>query len=63
MNEMYLNYFKLFGLEKYRDAFLHSRPSSGSVQNSSNEPELWKQTEDMTRNVLKRRRHQLRRGA
>ncbi len=26
VNEMYLKYFKIFGIEKYRHALLHPRP-------------------------------------
>src|SRR5436309_5548000 len=52
VNEMYLNYFKLFGLEKYLMRFSTHDPSKLG-QKFVNEPELWKQTEDMTRNVLK----------
>ena len=55
VNEMYLNYFRLFGLEKYLMRFSTHDPSrlSGIGAKFVNEPELWKQTEDMTRNVLK----------
>ncbi len=52
VNEMYLNYFKLFGIEKYLMRFSTHDPS-GLGQKFVNEPELWKQTEVMTRNVLK----------
>ena len=52
VNEMYLNYFKLFGIEKYLMRFSTHDPS-GLGQKFVNEPELWKQTEIMTRNVLK----------
>ena len=52
VNEMYLNYFKLFGIEKYLMRFSTHDPSKLG-QKFVNEPELWKQTEDMTRNVLK----------
>jgi threonyl-tRNA synthetase len=52
VNEMYLNYFKLFGLEKYLMQFSTHDPAKLG-QKFVNEPELWKQTEDMTRNVLK----------
>jgi threonyl-tRNA synthetase len=55
VNQMYLNYFKLFGIEKYLMRFSTHDPSrlSGIGAKFVNEPELWKQTEDMTRNVLK----------
>ena len=52
VNEMYLNYFKLFGIEKYLMRFSTHDPVKLG-QKFVNEPELWKQTEDMTRNVLK----------
>jgi len=52
VNEMYLNYFKLFGIEKYLMRFSTHDPSKLG-QKFVNEPELWKKTEDMTRNVLK----------
>jgi threonyl-tRNA synthetase len=52
VNEMYLNYFELFGLEKYLMRFSTHDPSKLG-QKFLNEPELWKQTEEMTRNVLK----------
>jgi threonyl-tRNA synthetase len=52
VNQMYLNYFKLFGIEKYLMRFSTHDPSKLG-QKFVNEPELWKQTEEMTRNVLK----------
>src|SRR5438552_11354657 len=52
VNEMYLNYFKLFGIEKYLMRFSTHDPSRVG-QKFVDEPELWKQTEAMTRNVLK----------
>ena len=52
VNEMYLNYFKLFGIEKYLMRFSTHDPSRLG-QKFVDEPELWKQTEAMTRNVLK----------
>jgi threonyl-tRNA synthetase len=52
VNRMYLNYFKLFGIEKYLMRFSTHDPSKLG-QKFVNEPELWKQTEEMTRNVLK----------
>ncbi len=52
VNEMYLNYFKLFGIEKYLMRFsTHDLSQLG--QKFVDEPELWKKTEEMTRNVLK----------
>jgi threonyl-tRNA synthetase len=53
VNEMYLNYFKLFGIEKYLMRF-STHDSSKLGQKFVDESELWKQTEEMTRNVLKR---------
>ena len=53
VNEMYLNYFKLFGIEKYLMRFSTHDPSKLG-QKFVDEPELWKKTEEMTRNVLKR---------
>jgi threonyl-tRNA synthetase len=52
VNKMYLNYFKLFGIEKYLMRFSTHDPSKLG-QKFVNEPELWRQTEEMTRNVLK----------
>jgi len=52
VNEMYLDYFKLFGLDKYLMRFSTHDPSKLG-QKFVDEPELWKQTEDMTRNVLR----------
>ena len=53
VNEMYLKYFKLFGIEKYLMRFSTHDPTKLG-QKFVDEPELWKQTEVMTRNVLKR---------
>jgi threonyl-tRNA synthetase len=52
VNEMYLNYFKLFGIEKYLMRFSTHDPTKLG-QKFVDEPDLWKQTEAMTRNVLK----------
>jgi len=52
VNEMYLNYFKLLGIDKYLMRFSTHDPSKLG-QKFVDEPELWKQTEEMTRNVLK----------
>jgi threonyl-tRNA synthetase len=51
VNEMYLKYFKIFGLEKYQMRFSTSAPE-GLGKKYVNEPELWKKTEDMVRRVL-----------
>jgi len=53
VNEMYLKYFKLFGIEKYLMRF-STHDSTKLGQKFVDEPELWKQTEEMTRNVLQR---------
>jgi len=51
VNEMYLNYFKLFGIDKYLMRFSTHDPSKLG-QKFVDEPELWRKTEEMTRNVL-----------
>jgi threonyl-tRNA synthetase len=52
VNELYLNYFKIFGIGKYVMRFsTHSKEGLGKKY--VNEPELWLQTEDMVRDVLK----------
>lgn len=51
VNDMYLKYFKIFGLEKYQMRFsTHSKEGLGKKY--VNEPELWLKTEEMVRNVL-----------
>jgi len=51
VNEMYLKYFKIFGVDKYvMRLSLHSPEKLGVKY--VNEPELWKETEEMVRNVL-----------
>src|SRR5207244_57079 len=52
VNEMYLKYFKLFGIEKYLMRFSTHDPVKLG-QKFVDEPELWKKTEEMTRSVLK----------
>jgi threonyl-tRNA synthetase len=52
VNQMYLKYFKLFGIEKYLMRFSTHDPSKLGKK-FVDEPELWKQTEEMTRRVLK----------
>jgi threonyl-tRNA synthetase len=52
VNEMYLKYFKLFGIEKYLMRFSTHNPVRLG-EKFVNEPELWIQTEEMTRRVLK----------
>src|ERR1039457_2729351 len=51
VNDMYLKYFKIFGLEKYQMRFSTSAPE-GLGKKYVNEPELWLKTEDMVRKVL-----------
>jgi threonyl-tRNA synthetase len=55
VNEMYLKYFKIFGIEKYVMRFSTHDPSrlTGDKAKFVNEPALWIQTEDMVRDVLK----------
>ncbi|MCS7338222.1 MAG: threonine--tRNA ligase [Verrucomicrobiae bacterium] len=52
VNQMYLKYFKIFGIEKYVMRFSTHDPAKLG-QKYVGEPELWKQTEDMVRQVLK----------
>ena len=51
VNDMYLKYFKIFGIEKYVMRLSLHEPSKLG-QKYVNEPELWKQTEEMVRKVL-----------
>ncbi len=51
VNEMYLKYFKIFGIEKSVMRFSTHDPARLG-QKFVDEPELWKQTEDMVRRVL-----------
>ncbi len=51
VNDMYLKYFKIFGIDKYvMRLSLHSPDKLGIKY--VNEPELWQETETMVRNVL-----------
>jgi threonyl-tRNA synthetase len=51
VNNMYLKYFKIFGIDKYvMRLSLHDPEKLG--QKYINEPELWKETEAMVRQVL-----------
>jgi threonyl-tRNA synthetase len=52
VNEMYLKYFKIFGIEKYIMRF-STHGKEGLGKKYVNEPELWIQTENMVRDVLK----------
>jgi threonyl-tRNA synthetase len=51
VNDMYLKYFKIFGIEKYVMRFSTHSPEKLGKKYVDN-PELWKQTEDMVRQVL-----------
>jgi threonyl-tRNA synthetase len=51
VNEMYLKYFKIFGIEKYVMRFSTHDPKKLG-EKFVNEPKLWKETEDMVRKVL-----------
>lgn len=51
VNDMYIKYFKIFGIDKYvMRLSLHDPAKLG--QKYINEPELWKETEEMVRSVL-----------
>jgi threonyl-tRNA synthetase len=53
VNEMYLKYFKIFGIDKYvMRLSLHEPAKLG--QKYIDEPELWKETETLVRDVLVR---------
>jgi threonyl-tRNA synthetase len=54
VNEMYLKYFKIFGIDKYIMRFSTHDPSRLTGDNAKfvNEPELWKKTEDLVRRTL-----------
>jgi threonyl-tRNA synthetase len=52
VNELYLKYFKIFGLGKYVMRF-STHGKEGLGKKYVNEPELWIQTENMVRDVLK----------
>jgi threonyl-tRNA synthetase len=51
VNDMYLKYFKIFGLAKYMMRFSTHDPAQLGKKYVG-EPELWKQTEAMVRDVL-----------
>jgi threonyl-tRNA synthetase len=53
VNEMYLKYFKIFGIDKYVMRFSTHDPAKLG-QKFVDQPELWKKTEDMVRGVLQR---------
>jgi threonyl-tRNA synthetase len=51
VNDMYLKYFKIFGIEKYvMRLSLHDEANLGKKY--INEPEKWRETEDLVRKVL-----------
>ena len=54
VNEMYIKYFKIFGIEKYIMRFSTHDPARLTGDNAKfvNEPELWKKTEDLVRQTL-----------
>jgi threonyl-tRNA synthetase len=52
VNQLYLKYFKLFGIDKYLMRFSTHDPAKLG-QKFVDEPELWLKTEDMVREVLK----------
>jgi threonyl-tRNA synthetase len=54
VNDLYLKYFKIFGIEKFVMRFSTHDPSRLTGDNAKFviEPELWKQTEDMVRKTL-----------
>ena len=51
VNDLYLKYFKIFGFDKFVMRFSTHDPSKLGLK-FVNEPELWKQTEEMVRRVL-----------
>ncbi len=51
VNDMYLKYFKIFGIEKYVMRFSTHEPSKLGKKYVDNSP-LWLETEDMVRRVL-----------
>jgi threonyl-tRNA synthetase len=53
VNEMYLKYFKIFGIEKYLMRFSTHDPAKLG-QKFVDEPALWLKTEEMVRGVLQR---------
>ncbi|MBX9742576.1 MAG: threonine--tRNA ligase [Chthoniobacterales bacterium] len=51
VNEMYLKYFKIFGIDRYQMRFSTHDPAKLG-QKFVDHPQLWKKTEDMVRDVL-----------
>jgi threonyl-tRNA synthetase len=52
VNDMYLKYFRIFGIDKYVMRLSLHAPEKLGIK-YVNDPELWKETETMVRNVLK----------
>jgi threonyl-tRNA synthetase len=53
VNEMYLKYFAIFGIDRYQMRF-STHDASKLGQKFVDQPELWLKTEDMVRGVLQR---------
>ena len=53
VNEMYLKYFSIFGIDRYQMRFSTHDPAKLG-QKFVDQPVLWKKTEDMVRGVLQR---------
>ncbi len=51
VNDLYVKYFKIFGIDKYQMRFSTHAPEKLG-QKYINNPEMWQQTEDMVRKVL-----------
>lgn len=51
VNELYVKYFKIFGIDKYQMRFSKHEPSKLGQKYIDNEP-LWQETEEMVRKVL-----------
>lgn len=51
VNDLYLNYFRIFGIDKYVMRFSTHEPKKLGQKYLDN-PELWKKTEDMVRRVM-----------
>jgi threonyl-tRNA synthetase len=51
VNDMYLKYFKIFGIDQYKMRLSLHDPAKLGVK-YIDAPELWKETEEMVRNVL-----------
>ncbi|MDP3986074.1 MAG: threonine--tRNA ligase [Candidatus Veblenbacteria bacterium] len=51
VNDMYLNYFKLFGISKYVMQ-LSTHSPEGLGKKYVNEPQLWQETEDLVRRTM-----------